>query len=147
MNQDYCYIRRECFEWILKPKSTNLTKKRFKAVTKYALDGTEPDIHIPKRILMGIDEDKKKVEIERRQETRKTPEYRAWRIAVFERDGYTCQICGQVGGRLNAHHIKSFVDCPEYRIDIDNGVTLCEWCHKYVHRRMRNGEEQFCFIH
>lgn len=66
---------------------------------------------------------------------RKTPQYAEWRTAVFERDGYRCAICGEVGGRLNAHHIKPFAKYPDLRLDIDNGITLCEKCHKEVHRR------------
>jgi hypothetical protein len=56
-------------------------------------------------------------------------EYRQWRRAVFERDGYRCQVCGITGTYLTAHHIQSFAYFPELRFIIDNGVTLCEPCH------------------
>lgn len=61
---------------------------------------------------------------------RRSFEYRLWREAVFARDGWTCVWCGQVGGRLNADHIKRFSDYPELRFALDNGRTLCEPCHK-----------------
>lgn len=64
---------------------------------------------------------------------RHSKEYSEWRKAVFKRDGYECQLCGKHGGKLNAHHKERFVDCPEKRLDIDNGITLCEDCHKQVH--------------
>jgi hypothetical protein len=65
---------------------------------------------------------------------RKTPEYRKWRISVFERDEYTCQNCHEKGGRLEGHHIKKFIDYPDLRFDIDNGLTLCVECHREEHR-------------
>ena len=41
------------------------------------------------------------------------PEYDEWRARVYERDDYTCQICGERGGRLQAHHLYSYSDYPE----------------------------------
>lgn len=63
-----------------------------------------------------------------------TSEYQQWRKAVYERDNYTCQKCGDnKGGNLNAHHIKSFVDYPRLRYVVSNGITLCEKCHIFIH--------------
>jgi len=53
-----------------------------------------------------------------------------WRLAVFERDDYTCQGCGQKGGYLQADHIKPFAFFPESRFELSNGRTLCLACHK-----------------
>lgn len=57
-------------------------------------------------------------------------EYRTWRTTVFERDDYTCQICNTRGGELNAHHVQSFKDYPELRLELSNGITYCKPCHK-----------------
>lgn len=57
-------------------------------------------------------------------------DYILWRTAVFMRDDYTCQICGQHGGRLEADHIKPWALYPELRYAIDNGRTLCILCHR-----------------
>ncbi len=57
-----------------------------------------------------------------------------WREAVFARDDYICQQCGERGGRLHPHHIKPFAVFPDLRFAIDNGKTLCIPCHAKEHR-------------
>lgn len=59
--------------------------------------------------------------------------YRDWRTGVFERDAYTCQKCGQVGRELRAHHIFSYSSYPDLAYDTDNGITLCDSCHREFH--------------
>ncbi len=56
--------------------------------------------------------------------------YIRWRIAVYKRDSYTCQDCGQLGGKLNADHIKPWSKFPSLRLVLSNGRTLCEDCHR-----------------
>lgn len=48
---------------------------------------------------------------------------------VFERDNYTCQICGLRGVDLQVDHIQSWKDYVELRFDIKNCRTLCAKCH------------------
>jgi transposase-like protein len=67
---------------------------------------------------------------------RNNSEYDAWRIAVFERDHYTCQDCGDNRGHnLNAHHKISFAKDKTLRYVVDNGITLCEICHRKLHHK------------
>lgn len=61
---------------------------------------------------------------------RNSLEYILWRTAVLMRDDYACQDCGQVGGKLEADHIKPWAYFPELRFAIDNGRTLCVSCHR-----------------
>jgi len=72
---------------------------------------------------------------EEREIKRNYPEYREWAKRVKERDNYTCQRCGQVGYKLVSHHIESYKDNPELRTDINNGITLCKWCHISFHSK------------
>jgi ribosomal protein S18 acetylase RimI-like enzyme len=74
---------------------------------------------------------------------RRMPMYNEWRLSVFSRDAFTCQICGEKG-RLEADHIIPLSALlAEYDIntlddarhceelwEIDNGRTLCRVCHK-----------------
>lgn len=66
---------------------------------------------------------------------RKTAKYKNWRDEVFKRDNFTCQKCGQVGGVLNAHHIKPFSKYKKLRYEVSNGITLCYKCHLVEHKR------------
>ena len=59
-------------------------------------------------------------------------QYKKWRKAVFERDSYTCLGCGQVGGILNADHIKPYALFHTLRFIVRNGRTLCVPCHRKI---------------
>lgn len=68
---------------------------------------------------------------------RRTCQDEKWRQAVFERDNYTCQDCGKTED-LSTHHIKSYAEFPELRLDVSNGVTLCCYCHCKLHGWYKN---------
>lgn len=57
-------------------------------------------------------------------------EYIQWRKAVFLRDNFTCQECGDCKKYLNADHIKPYSLFSDLRYSISNGRTLCIDCHK-----------------
>ena len=82
-----------------------------------------------------------KFEWERTSRDRESTSYKEWRERVYERDNWTCQVCGQYGGKLNAHHIKSYAKYPKLRLDVDNGITLCVNCHRNEHKKRKKVSE------
>lgn len=62
-------------------------------------------------------------------------EWKEVRDQCFTRDNHTCQWCTTRGGKLEAHHIKSWKDNLEVRLCLDNLMTLCVDCHRRLHRR------------
>jgi hypothetical protein len=69
--------------------------------------------------------------------------YKDWAKGVKEKGGFRCA----VSGTLVSHHLESYHAHPELRLVVDNGVCLCESCHKGFHRRFgffNNTTEQFC---
>lgn len=67
--------------------------------------------------------------------SRRYPGYKDFRKEVFERDGYACCICSDAtGGNLVVHHLNGFHWDIKGRIEVNNGVTLCNHCHDEFHR-------------
>jgi hypothetical protein len=60
------------------------------------------------------------------------------RQMVFERDNWTCQICGKTikDGQLHCHHMDPVAQNPMFQNDINSCITLCKGCHKMVHSRI-----------
>jgi endogenous inhibitor of DNA gyrase (YacG/DUF329 family) len=70
------------------------------------------------------------------QNIRWSPEYRVWRITIFQRDNFICQKCGCKHTRKNpihAHHIEYFSVNKDKMFSVDNGITLCKQCHLKKH--------------
>ena len=79
---------------------------------------------------------------------RKSPEHKNWRLSVFERDKFLCQMpdCDKIKRDINSHHIKPFLAFPELRFDTKNGITLCEKCHRRTYKNERKFENLFIEI-
>lgn len=58
--------------------------------------------------------------------------HNAWAAMVKERDK-KCIRCGSEDN-LHAHHIISYRNNIELRYDINNGETLCSYCHRKHHK-------------
>lgn len=64
-------------------------------------------------------------------------EYREWRRQVLRGSGYVCSCCGQVGKKLQAHHVASVGNHPQFMFEVGNGRALCKPCHVEVHVAFR----------
>jgi len=60
------------------------------------------------------------------------PELRQMRLAC---DEYSCQMCGKNidQSELHCHHIEGVMQNPIESADLDNTITLCKKCHRWVH--------------
>ena len=68
--------------------------------------------------------------------------YKQWRMRVYVRDGFLCQMCGVKGCRatpLQAHHIMPYKTFPDLRLLASNGISLCKPCHQ----KIKNKELQY----
>jgi hypothetical protein len=86
-------------------------------------------------------------EADREKRDMQNGKIRILRNKVFERDNYTCQVCGDSkGGNLEAHHMESWNTDIDNRFNEDNLITLCKTCHKNFHSEYgygNNTREQF----
>jgi len=74
-----------------------------------------------------------------------TAAYQKWRKDVFKRDKYHCRVCGS-NKKIQVHHIKTFAEHPELRMDMKNGVTLCAECHLQTYGKEDRFEQYFDFL-
>ena len=64
--------------------------------------------------------------------------HNAWSKMVRYRDK-KCTECNSVND-LHAHHIKQYKDFEELRYDVNNGITLCNQCHRKHHKINNNNK-------
>ena len=107
-------------------------------------------IHCSSKVLLGREKSpnwKHDKSDEDRQDDRSYQEYKDFVKKVLIRDNYTCISCGEpCKNNAQVHHLYSYSDHPELRTSQDNGVTLCDKCHKNFHMiygKGGNTKEQF----
>ena len=135
-NSDYFVLSRSSCELLLLIPDKQLGRA-FKAALSYFSNGSDfvSDDDLEKLAFAVIKQDIDRTARKDSIHGRNSKEYKRWRNLVFERDNYTCQMCGKRGGKLNAHHIVRFRKSIEKRVDVSNGITLCEDCHRRLHRK------------
>lgn len=68
------------------------------------------------------------------------PQAVEWSKKVKIRDNYICQICYRYGIPLNSHHLNSWDFFIKQRYDLNNGLTLCTYCHECFHNIYGRGK-------
>ena len=107
-----------------------MREAKLKNPTRYWLNKKRPEMR--KIIKSGWGEFRKQM--------RERTEYKQWLRFIFERDDFTCQICGARSGNgkavyLEGHHLLSAREYPEFMLEKDNGITLCQKCHRELNGR------------
>lgn len=62
----------------------------------------------------------------------KDPRWQQLRLRVFERDAWTCQLCGRKDKTLHVHHAR-YQDGEPWETNIELLVTACADCHEDEH--------------
>jgi len=115
-----------------KPWTTGKTKKDYPQLTNKSRLGQHNSKESEEKRIKSLKNTVKKrgYRTEENSRARLSVEIKLWRLAVFERDKFTCQKCGKKGVYIEAHHIKNWAKFPKLRFKISNGKTLCKSCHK-----------------
>ncbi len=71
---------------------------------------------------------------EDRQDRRLVEGYNEWSKEVKRQANFTCDCCGEQNGVHHSHHLESYNSNKELRLDLNNGICLCEKCHKEFHK-------------
>lgn len=87
-----------------------------------------------------------RTEILEKQRLRGTREWKDWRMAVFERDRYTCMGCRASGVYIEPHHITPIRSDKENLFNTKNGVTLCRPCHQKTIWKESDYQEKYSKI-
>ena len=159
MRESFVFYR--SFYEALADLSQSQQTKVLMALCEYALNEKEPELTgapsaVFKLIRPQVDANNKKYENGKKggrpvkhskeetaeaKKARQSTAYKNWQKAVFDRDGYECQMCGSKDD-LQAHHKLDFIEFPSLRYELQNGITLCRTCHNKVHKKPSDNQEQ-----
>lgn len=77
--------------------------------------------------------------------------FEVWAKQIKIRDNFTCKLCfDDSGGNLISHHLNAWHSFKNQRYDLNNGICLCESCHKQFHSIYGSGHntkaqfKEFC---
>lgn len=81
-------------------------------------------VEVPKIVYKEVPKDNRPIK-------RESKIYRKFRLAVLKRDK-VCQCCGSTEN-IHVHHLNSFKHYNSLGADPNNGIALCEDCHRQYH--------------
>ena len=65
----------------------------------------------------------------KRGDPRLTKAYKAFRLQILARDGYTCYYCGAEDKNMTLDHVIPISEAPELVVSAENAVTACKPCN------------------
>lgn len=60
----------------------------------------------------------------------KDPRWQKKRLEIFDRDKFSCRVCGNKNEMLSVHHKVYVFNTPPWEYDNDKLLTVCDICHK-----------------
>jgi len=144
-----CLICHNCNKEYIRPNSIKNTHVRRNVKFNFCSNSCKYSFHTGENHPNWV-KDRSCVKMENRR-IRYSTRMKEWRLAVFDRDDFTCILCQNRSSvenpvRLNAHHIKRFCDFPDLRFCVNNGATLCVECHDEVTGNETSFESKLCEI-
>ena len=77
----------------------------------------------------------------------KDPRWKKKRLEIMERDGWKCQFCYESEETLAVHHKYYVSGRAPWDYPDDCYVTLCEFHHKNIHKRLNDRDyDSFCEV-
>lgn len=134
-----CKICKNNFETIPCSKQKYCSRNCYSKDSSNILSGKPKSIEHIKKVNEAVKKywDKKGRKKNKRSYHNTNKKYIKWRITIFIRDNYRCQICKSKEKILQAHHIRLWAKYPKLRYKISNGITVCVPCHKWCHQHRK----------
>jgi len=79
----------------------------------------------------------------------KNPKWQKKRLEIFQRDNFTCKMCGGTENTLHVHHTKYNTGKMAWEYDNSLLLTVCEDCHDVIELFKKEGIEvkKCCIIY
>ena len=76
----------------------------------------------------------------------KSPKWQKKRLEILERDGYSCQSCGDEDKQLHVHHKLYYYGRKVWEYEHKELVTICHDCHNCISEDLKKIKSHIGFI-